>query len=433
VDNGLFINNIRDLNMKRHDKFFIILLLAVLTCEVKPQTNFAWGRQFGSDKNDAGLNTAVDQKGNVFVAGNTEGNLSGMSIGKSDGFITKLDSGGAILWTKQFGTKENDKINWITLDRMGNIFLVGNTDGVSSKQSFGLADVWVLKVDSSGNIVWQQQYGSDSIDVGRGIYVNDQGDIFISGTTKGTFGKLSYGKADCFILKLNNNGEKIFIHQFGTAEDDQCNGIDGDASSDLYVCGGTRGDLSNKNKGEIDAILGQFTEKGEQIRIIQFGTESSDMATHSKIDEEGNIYIGGSTNGNLAAKHQGEGDCFLAKINKKGEMAWVRQFGTEKWDGILGLDMDEKSSGNIVVSGCQHWPECQSFIRMYKNDGTHLWTRNSVAAGKFGGTCGKGVCFDSKGNVYHTGLTGGNLFNTILGEHDVFVVKYETENNSAKP
>ena len=150
------------------------------------------------------------------------------------------------------------------------------------------------------------------------------------------------------------------------------------------------------------------------------------MATHAVIDKEGNIYVGGSTGGDLAGKQQGEGDCFLAKINSNGDRVWTQQFGTEKWDGVLGIDMNESVSDNIIVSGCQHWPACQSFVRMYKSDGSLVWIRNSVASGKFGGTCGKGVCIDRKGNVYHTGMTGGNLFNSVLGQHDIFVVKYET-------
>jgi hypothetical protein len=319
------------------------------------------------------------------------------------------------------------------LDKTGNIFLVGATEGILDKQSYGLADVWIMKVDSSGSIVWQRQYGTDSVDVGNGIYMDNHGDIFVSGITKGTFGSSSYGKTDCFLLKLDANGNKTFIRQFGTTEDDNCNGITGDAASNLYLCGGTFGGLSGKNKGKTDAFVGLFNADGKQIRFLQFGTDDYDMATHAVIDKEGNIYVGGSTGGNFSGKQQGEGDCVLVKMNKQGEILWSRQFGTDKWEGILGIDMNESVSDNIVVSGCQHWPECQSFIRMYKNDGTLLWTRNSVAAGKFGGTCGKGVCFDWKGNVYHTGMTGGNLFNSVLGEHDIFIVKYEPEKDTPKP
>jgi hypothetical protein len=411
----------------------LIYLMICSVQEIKSQTNFVWGRQFGTDKEEVSLNVVADEAGNIYVAGGTQGNMSGNNYGNVDGFLTKLDTAGTILWTKQFGTKEYDGINWITIDKKNNVYLTGATGGMVGSKSYGLMNVWVVKFDSSGNMAWQQQYGTDSVDVGNGIYVNDKGEIFVSGITKGILGKSSFGKMDCFILKLNNDGKKIFVLQFGTKEDDNCNGITVDAAQTIYVCGGTFGDLLGKNEGKTDAFVGLFNADGKQLKMIQFGTDNYDMASHAVIDKDGNIYTGSSTGGDFGGKNQGEGDCLLVKFNKNGDMVWSKQFGTEKWDGILGIDMNEKLSDNIVISGCQHWPECQSFVRMFTKDGDLLWTRNSSASGKSGGTCGKGVCFDRKGNVYHTGLTGGNLFNSIMGQHDIFVVKYEPDKNWTKP
>jgi hypothetical protein len=66
---------------------------------------------------------------------------------------------------------------------------------------------------------------------------------------------------------------------------------------------------------------------------------------------------------------------------------------------------------------------------MYKKDGSLSWVKNFVASGKNGGTCGVGVCLDNKGNIYHTGNTGANLFNSNLGDHDIFVIKQELDKN----
>lgn len=413
-----------------------VLLSSLLLCfaaESDAQVNFAWGRQFGTGQDEAALNAATDRSGNVYIAGNTQGNLSGSNYGNSDGFLTKLDSTGNILWTKQFGTKEKDVINWLTVDKTGHIYLAGATGGIVGAKSYGQMDIWVVKFDSSGTIDWQQQYGSDSIDVGNGIFVNEKGEILVSGATKGTVGNSSYGKADCLILKLDARGNKIFALQFGTNEDESCDGITCDGASTVYVCGGTFGDLSGKNKGLTDSFVGIFDTSGKELKIIQYGTNSRDMAHQLVVDKDGTIYAGGSTGGDFAGKQQGEGDAFLVKINKTGEIVWSRQFGTEKWDGILGVDLNESISDNLVVSGCQHWPDCQSFIRAFNKNGDLVWTRNSVAIGKFGGTCGKGVCLDGKGNVYHTGLTGGNLFSPVQGQHDIFVLKYEVEKSSVQP
>jgi hypothetical protein len=287
----------------------------------------------------------------------------------------------------------------------------------------------VVKLDDAGNIKWQKQFGTDSTDIGNAIYVDTQGDIYVSGFTKGILGKSSLGKMDCIILKLDNDGNKIFAFQFGTSGDDMCSGITGDDASHIYVGGITSGDLAVKVKGKTDAFIGMFNNTGEQIKLVQFGSDDQEGVSSVVVDKEKNIYAGGTTGGDLAGKQQGQGDAFITKINANLDIIWTQQFGTPLWDGVNGIDLNEQISDNIIVSGCQNWPSCQSFIRMYKKDGTLVSVNNYVASGNKGGTCGKGVCLDNKGNIYHTGNTGGNLFNSNLGEHDIFVIKQELDKN----
>jgi hypothetical protein len=400
-----------------------LIFMACVNFNISAQTNFIWGKQYGSDKEETAFTPVTDQNGNVYLAGTTKGILSTSGFGKSDGFVTKLDSTGNIIWTKQIGTPEDDAINWLTIDQSGNLYVTGKTKGVLNEKNFGREDILVAKLDNAGTIEWQKQYGSDSTDVGNDIYLDDLGNIYITGLTKGLFGKSAFGKADCFILKLDNKGSKLFTCQFGTPGDEMCSGITVDGASNIYVCGSTSGDLATKNIGKNDAFIAKFNDKGEQLQILQFGTSDFDMASKVIIDNEKNIYIGGSTGGDLAGKQQGQGDAFLCKMNEKMEIIWTQQFGTPKWDGILGMDLNTKISDNIIVSGCQNWPACQSYIRMYKKDGTLLWVKNFVASGKNGGTCGKGVWLDNQGYIYHTGTTGANLFGTNQGDHDIFVIK----------
>jgi sugar lactone lactonase YvrE len=150
-----------------------------------------------------------------------------------------------------------------------------------------------------------------------------------------------------------------------------------------------------------------------------------DILTGIAIDNEKNIYVGGSSQGNYGSKQQGEGYGFLSKLNQNFEIIWTQQFGINIGEFINGIAFNEQGSENIVVSGCQNWPKCQSFIRMYKKDGSLLWVNNYVAFGKNEGTCGKGICLDKKGNIYHTGYTGGNLFKSIEKPegHDIFLIK----------
>lgn len=402
----------------------ILSLFVIIANQGHSQTNFIYGKQFGSDKDGVAYNPVTDKYGNVYIAGDTKGALAGQHYGKTDGFVAKFDSTGKSLWTKQFGTGEDDNISWVTLDPLGNVYVTGCTKGVVGEKNFGKEDILVAKLDTNGNILWQRQYGSDSTDVGNMVYVDIHGDIYITGATKGTMDQLSFGGADCVLLKLDPKGNIIWKKQFGTSKGDECQGITGD-SSNIYVCGYTFGELATKNLGSLDAFIVKFTDRGEQVKQFQFGTQGFDMASHIALDKEKNIYIGGSTGGDFNGKNLGEGDGFLSKINRNFEILWTRQFGTHKWDGVNGIALNEKVSGNIVVSGCQHWPSCQSFVRMYSNDGSLLWVNNYTAIGKNGGTCGKGVCIDYRGNIYHSGNTGGNLFKSIDKPegHDVILLK----------
>ena len=61
-------------------------------------------------------------------------------------------------------------------------------------------------------------------------------------------------------------------------------------------------------------------------------------------------------------------------------------------------------------------------------DGSMLWERNFAARGINGDTSGKSVSFDKKGCFYHVGLTGANLFGTLIGGHDFYVVKFASDN-----
>jgi hypothetical protein len=414
--------------MEKSTKLNLVVILLLLVCcsnHIESQTNFVYGKQFGSDKDEFAFNSAVDKQGNVFISGETKGAIGGLSFGKADGFVSKFDSIGNKIWTKQFGTTEDDKINWLALDQIGNVYVTGSTTGVVNKKNFGKEDVIVAKFDTNGNIEWQKQFGSDSTDIGNMIYLDIQGNIYIAASTKGTMGEKFFGGVDGVILKLDTNGNVLWKKQFGTSKGDECQGITGDGTSNIYICGYTFGDLATQNIGSLDVYVGKFTDKGEQVKLVQFGTKKFDVASQIVVDKDNNIYVGGYTSGDFGGKAQGEGDSFISKLSNNFEIIWTKQFGTNKWDGINGIAINEQVSENIVVSGCQNWPSCQSFVRMYKKDGSLLWSNNFIASGKNGGTCGKGVCMDNKGNIYHTGGTGGSLFREIGKPegHDIFLLK----------
>ncbi|MDP4275892.1 MAG: hypothetical protein Q8907_16615, partial [Bacteroidota bacterium] len=295
-----------------------------------------WGRQFGTDKEEYCMNHVNDGSGNIYVCGKTTGSLTGKNFGKNDGFITKMDASGNVIWTRQFGTSEDENVLWSAIDCHGCVYITGSTTGDMEGKNSGKEDIFIVKYNPDGQLLWEKQFGTDSTDVGNGIYAGNQGFVYLTGITRGKLGDLSFGSADGFVMKLDSSGKKIFVDQFGTPADDFSSAITCDNSS-IYICGSTWGNLAAKNNGLIDIITGQFTTEGKLVRFNQLGSEGFDFAMNLAVDEDKNLYLCGSTSGNFGGEQIGDGDCFLTKVSNKGEILWNRQFGTKNHDGSRGI------------------------------------------------------------------------------------------------
>ena len=398
----------------------IVSLLLLLSCIASAQVDFIWGKQFGTDKDEKTRNLIVDSSGNVYVVGKTKGFIGKENYGKNDGFIVKIDSAANIIWSKQIGSVGDDELSHVAVDKFGNIFATGFKADTKKNQ-----DVLVVKLDSDGNIVWQKQFGTDSTDVGENIIVDTNGEIYITGSTKGVMGSSSHGQTDCFILHLNSVGNQLNVLQFGTSGSDLGHGITIGHNSNIYVCGETDGDMASVNSGKFDLFLGIFSKELTQLEMYQYGTNEYDYIGEIKTDSKNNIYVAGGTMGNTVSQQKGNSDAFLQKWNEKGEIAWTKQFGTSNWDGIHSIAIIDGKG--IIVSGCYDYPLCKSFVKMYDEQGILLWNRNMIGQGKGGGSCGKDICVDRQGYIYHAGYTGANLFSELKGEHDLFLVKLKAD------
>lgn len=409
----------------------LFFLTSVICFNSSSQITFKWGKQFGSDGEEYVMNHLVDSHGNIFVAGKTTGNMGGQNAGGNDGFLSKISSDGKLIWTKQFGTKGEEDIQWSAIDDSDCVYLTGSTTGNLGARNAGKEDIFIVKYNPDGKPLWSQQIGTDSTDVGKGIYADNKGFIYVTGLTLGKLGIKSMGNSDGFIIKLNVNGNPVYAYQFGTTENDICNSITGD-SGELYICGTTSGDLAGKNSGFLDIFVGEITDKGQPVRFSQAGSEGFDIPMDIKVDKDRNIYVCGSTSGDWGCKQLGEGDCFLTKINGKGDVLWIDQFGTNSHDGARSIAINDKFSDNIIVSGLKHLPPANAFISMYSRDGKLLWEKQLIEEGRNGDASGKDVTVDRNGDIFHVGLTSSDLFGTLRGRSDFYLVKFSPGSDADK-
>ena len=158
-----------NIKIARHFALFTIVIL--FQSAASAQT-VEWIRQPGSRDADFSRGVSVGAFGDVYITGNTSGDIDGAGAGTNaggfDAFISKYDNGGTLVWIKQLGTNEADRSTGITTDDFGNVYITGKThgdlDGAGAGTYAGGSDLFVSKYSSSGTLAWTSQLGSHSFD-----------------------------------------------------------------------------------------------------------------------------------------------------------------------------------------------------------------------------------------------------------------------------
>jgi hypothetical protein len=427
----ILASNIKLSFMKPFTPKIAVSILTILFSPffLKAQPVLSWAKQLGTDQEEYVMNHTTDGHGNIYVCGKTMGSLEGTNKGNFDCFIMKLDSNGNIVWKRQFGTQGDDNEQWCASDPMGNIYVTGSTTGIFEDKTtpsgyphpVGVSDVFIVKFDTDGNHLWTVQCGTDSADIGQSVMVDGE-NVFVAGTTSGIFGNSAKGKSDGFLMKMNTQGNTIWIKQFGTSADDNAAGISV-YNNAIYICGNTWGNLGGNSTGFLDCFTAEFDTSGNPVQFNQFGTDGFDIAMNIIADREG-LFVCGSTSGSLDGDQKGEGDAFLVKLQKSGNVIWKSQFGTILHDGARSIAMNSNFPDLVLVSGVMHLPPARAFIRAYKKNGEFLWEKTISESDDKTNTSGKDVDIDPSGRITHIGLTSTPVFGPLIGVTDFYITRY---------
>jgi len=395
-----------------------------------PAVSWRGTQQFGTAFSDIGQGIARDSSANIYITGSTGGSLDGnTSFGQLDIFLTKFDSTGNRLFTRQLGTPFNDIGYAVAIDAGGNVYITGSTGGsLPGNASAGQLDVFLGKFDPSGNLLSLMQFGTPFNDIGYGIALDSSGNVYITGSTNGNLSGTNAGQSDVFLAKIDPLGT-LTILQFGTPFNDIGYGVALDGSGNVFITGSTNGSLGSTSAGQSDVFLARVDPSGN-LAIQQFGTAFNDNGYAVAVDSGGNVFITGSTDGVLGANAFGSLDVFLAKFNSSGILVFMQQFGTPFNDIGYGVAVD--SSGNAYCTGSTDGSmpgninagQLDLFLAGFNPSGSSLFTS------QFGtpfNDIGYGIALDSSANAFITGSTLGNLDGNIsAGLSDIFLVKFNS-------
>lgn len=273
---------------------------------------------FSEDDITAGSDIAVDADNNVYVAG---GAIEVSLSPGSTGFVAKFDANG----NKQ--TLDNDigsitstgAATSVALDQDGNIYVAGITRAqiqFDPSNPYTGGDAFVAKFDSSGQRLWLNTLGGRGTEEARRLSVDSKGNVYIVGSTEGSLpGNTSSGGVDAFVAKYNANGKRLWVDQFGTDSLDEAQGIVVDQNDNVYVTGETNGSLFKTAIGGSDAWIVKYDPFGRVVASSQIGTTSDDETYGITVDNTGNVYVVGQTLGDFGGTNQGSYDVWFAKYS----------------------------------------------------------------------------------------------------------------------
>lgn len=225
--------------------------------------NNQWIQPISSTDDDTATSVAVDRNGNIVVAGYTFGNLDGQTnAGFADAFVARYDSTGNKLWTQLLGSPAYDYALGVAVDDDGNITVAGHTFGnLDGQINAGSDDAFVARFDPNGNKEWTRLLGTASDDEAWGVAMDGNGNAYIAGSTFGNLdGQTNAGGIDGFVAKYDPSGNKEWTRLIGTAGDDAVWGIAVDRHANIFTTGYTGGNLDGQpNAGPLDVFVSQLT------------------------------------------------------------------------------------------------------------------------------------------------------------------------------
>ena len=274
-----------------------------------------WTRQFGSPETDRAQGVAVDATGNVYVGGETFGALPGqVSAGSRDAFLRRYGSGGEEAWTRQFGSPGPDSILGVAVDGEGNVYVAGETGGdLPGQVSAGRGDAFLRKYDPEGTESWTRQFGFlDSADSANSVAVDADGNAYVAGSThSSTEAQMRPVERKAFLRKYDSRGGELWNGLFGETFD-VVSSVVVDVEGNVYVAGSTAG---GKLAG--DALLRKYEPAGEELWTRRFGSPQHDSAISVAADRVGNVYVGGHTQGAMRGQaYSGMQDAFVLRLTQ---------------------------------------------------------------------------------------------------------------------
>ena len=374
--------------------------------------------------------------------------------------IQEGQSWSSLTWDRVYGGVGEDSLAKMIPAHDGGYLLAGSSDSNLShdktQDTRGGKDFWLVKIDEGGNVLWDKRYGGLDNDNCSGIIPTRDGNYLLYGASAsladGDKTQGSQGSDEFWIVKIDENGSKIWDKRYGGGSADNCLFALEFENGDFALCGNSRsgisGDKSQTSMGHTDSWLIRVDEKGTKIWDYTYGGDNFDTAHKIDFSLDGNLLIFGHSSSTQSsfktAPTKGGEDYWVIKVNdENGSMIWDKSYGGDRNDFLHdALVLDD---GSFIMVGLSYADSGSTGDRQTaaKGENSDLWVVKADTNGSilweysYGGEKGVGwqnriLFLGTQGFLISSAATGqaigdisGGQRNTGGSDSDYWLIKID--------
>lgn len=311
-----------------------------------------WAQQTNEEASITASSIAVDNN-KVLISGYTDGPISGaISQGSKDVITIEYNPEGKLIELEQFETEFSNKAYDVTLDSLGNAFIAG----ILEKNDEPLNESFLMKIDTNQKHSSIPTVEGENAYFGLGLTTDSANNLYTTGVVHVNPDNLSSDEFDFMVKKYDSNGDLIWTHQTGSEHMDISFNIVTDSKSNVYISGSTNGNMQEGSQAAnnyFNPVVIKISADGTQEWVQQFNVKTHEEVPFHPlaIDSEDNLYISSHSLDTESLMNQmgSFSDIFLAKISPDGTTLWQQTYDSDTTH--VAFDMTIDSHDSIYITG----------------------------------------------------------------------------------
>ena len=338
---------------------FYLIVLIISNAKLSAQPNIEWQKNYGGSGYNWVESIQQTTDGGYIVSGLSEsndGDVSGNN-GGFDAWIIKLDISGNLEWEKNYGGSDEDIALSIQQTIDGGYIIAGRTKSNNGdvEENQGGVDAWIIKLDTSGNLEWEKTYGGSGWEATLSIQQTTDGGYIVGGWSESNDGDVggNQGGVDAWIIKLDISGNLEWEKNYGGSMEDAICSIQ-QTTNDGYIAAGITksndGDVE-ENNGKYDYWILKLDVTGNIEWEKSYGGSDWDGASSIQQTTDNGYIVAGRTGSNDGDVGGADGwfDYWILKLDTEGNLEWEKKYGGSGWDAAHSIQ--QTKDGGYIAAG----------------------------------------------------------------------------------